>query len=80
MRAKLDKVVESTKCGKKGFELCKNVSEMDKYTSNATGKTHHVNHKVNYDDNCPVYLLSCKCCGEQYVGKTTGNVRYRQNN
>ena len=63
---------------KKGFELYKNVSETDKYTSNATGKTHHVNHKVNNDDNCPVYLLPSKCCGKQLVTLGTDRITKRR--
>ena len=27
-----------------------------------------------------IYLLSCKCCGKQYVGETTDNFSYRWNN
>ena len=40
----------------------------------------HTNHKLNYDDNCLIYLLSCKCCGKQYVWEATDNFRYRWNN
>ena len=34
-----------------------------------TGKTFKINHKLNYDDKCLVYLFACKYCGKQYVGK-----------
>ena len=27
-----------------------------------------------------IYLLTCKCCGKQYVGETTDEFRLRQNN
>ena len=40
----------------------------------------HTNHKLNYDDNCLIYLLSCKCCEKQYVWEATDNFRYRWNN
>ena len=40
----------------------------------------HTNHKLNYDDNCLIYLLSCKCCGKQYVWEPTDNFKYRWNN
>ena len=80
VRAKLyplDRVVGSTKCGKKRCEVCMNVSETNTFTSNVTGETYKINHKLTCDDNCLTYLLSCKCCGKQYVGKTTDSFRYR---
>ena len=27
-----------------------------------------------------IYLLSCRCCGKQYVGETMDSFRYRWNN
>ena len=71
----LDRVVGSTKCGKKRCEVCVNVSETNTFTSNVTGDTCKRNHKLNCDDNCLVYLLSCKCCEKQYVGETTDSFR-----
>lgn len=55
MRAKLypfNRVVGSTKFGKQRCEVCVDVSETI---------------IVNCDDNCLRYLLSCKCCGKQFV-------------
>ena len=80
VRAKLcplDKVVGSTKCGKKKCGVCMNVSETNTFTSNVTGETYKINHKLTCGDNYLIYLLSCKCCGKQYVGKLTDNFRYR---
>ena len=80
VRAKLyplDGVVGSTKCGKKRCEVCMNISEMNTFTSNVTGKTYKINRKITCDHNCLFYLLSCKCCGKQYVGETTDGFRYR---
>ena len=71
----LDRVVGSTKCGKKRCEVCVNVSETNTFTSNVTSDTYKRNHKLNCDDNCLVYLLSCKCCEKQYVGETTDSFR-----
>ena len=67
----LDRVVGSTKCSKKRCEVCMNVSETNTFISNVTGETYKINHKLNCDDNCLIYLLPCKCCGKQYVGETT---------
>ena len=83
VRAKLyplDGVVGSTKCGKKRCEVCMNFSKMNTFTSNVPSETYKINHKRTCDDNCLIYLLSCKCCGKQYVGGTTDSFRYRWNN
>ena len=83
VRAKLfslDRVVGSTKCGKKRCEVCMNISETNTFTGNVTGETYKTNHKVTCDDNCLIYLFSCKCCGKEYVGETTDSFRYRRNN
>ena len=80
VRAKLyplHRVVGSTKCGKKKCEVCMNMSETNTFTSNANGETYKINHKLTCGGNCLTYLLSCKCCGKQYVGKTTDSFRYR---
>ena len=76
----LDRIEESKKCDKKRCEVCMNVSETNKCTSNVTGKTYKINNKLTCDDNCLIYLCSCKCCGKQYVGETTDSFRYRWNN
>ena len=50
------------------------------FRTHITDETYKINHKLNCDDNCLIYLLSCKCCGKQYVGETTDSFRYRWNN
>ena len=60
-------------------EVCMNISETNTFTSNVTGETYKTNHKLTCDDNYLIYLLSCKCCGKQYVGETTDKFRYRWN-
>ena len=67
---------------KKGFEVCKNVSEADKYTSNVTGKTHHINHKVKCDDNCrftccPVSAVENNMLGKQLATLGTDRITKR---
>ena len=39
-----------------------------------------MNHKLNCDDNCLIYLLTRKCCGKQYIGETTDEFLFRWNN
>ena len=82
-RAKLypaERVVGSFKCNKPRCLACVNVIETSTFSSTVTGKTYKINHKFDCDENCLVYLLTCKHCGIQYVGQTVADFRYRWNN
>ena len=75
VRAKLyptDRIVGSKGCGKKRCEVCVSVCETDTFTSTVTGETFKINHKLNCDDKCLIYLFMCECCDKQYIGETTG--------
>ena len=50
--------VGSEKCGKSRCEACLNIQETDTFTSTTTGKIFKINHKLNCDDNCLIYLLT----------------------
>ena len=83
VRAKLypiDRIVGSKGCDKKQCEVYVNVCETDTLKSTVTGETFKINHKHNWDNKCLIYLFICKCCGKQYVGETTREFRFRQNN
>ena len=83
VRAKLyplERKVGSVKCGKSRCEVCLSIQETDAFTSTTTGESFKMNHKLNCDNNCLIYLLTCKCCGKQYVGETTDEFRLRWNN
>ena len=70
VRAKLyplERKVGSEKCGRSRCEVCLNTQETDTFTSSTTGESFKINHKFNCDDNCLIYLLTCKCCDKQYV-------------
>ena len=74
VRAKLyplERKVGSEKCGKSRCEVCLNIQETDTFTSTTTGESFKINHRLNCDDNCLIYLLTGKCCGKQNVGETT---------
>ena len=43
-------------------------------------KQYKINHNLNCNDKCLVYLLLRKICGLQYVRSTTNPFRYRWNN
>ena len=73
----LERKVGSEKCGKSRCEVCLNIQETDTFTSTTTGKSFKINHKLNCDDNCLIYLLTHKCCSKQYVGEITDEFRLR---
>ena len=50
------------------------------FFSAVTRETFKINHKLNCDDKCLIYLFTCGCCGKQYVGETTWEFRFRWNN
>ena len=83
MRAKLyriERTVGSFKCTKKRCEVCENVNITDSFTSSVTQNTYKINHKLNCDDKCLIYLLTCKQCRKQYVGETADAFHIKWNN
>ena len=66
----LERKVGSEKCGKSRCEVCLNIEETDTFTNTTTGESFKINLKLNCDDNCLIYLRTCKCCGKQCVGET----------
>ena len=56
------------------------MSQKDIFSSTVTGETFHINHELNCDDKCLIYLLKCKVCKKQYVGETKDAFRLRRNN
>ena len=65
---------------KRRCEVFTNVTETDTFSSTVTGETFQINHEINGDDKCLIYLLKCKVCNKQYVGETTDAFRLRCNN
>ena len=74
----LERKVGSEKC--KRCLVCLNVSETDVFQSFQTKKQYKINHQLNCNDKCLIYLLSCKMCGLQYVASTTDKLRLKWNN
>ena len=60
--------------------MCLNVSETDVFQSFQTKEQYKINHQLNCNDKCLIYLLSCKVCALQYVVSATGKFRLRWNN
>ena len=67
-------------CGRFRFQVFKSISITEEFISFTTKKTYKINHSFGCNDKCLIYLLSCKSCGKQYVGNTTGHFRSRSNN
>ena len=83
VRAKLypfHRKIGSKKCAKNCCEVCDYVTDTDTFTSTVTGESFKINHQLNCDDRCIIYLLTCKQCQKQYTGETTDDFRYRWNN
>ena len=76
LRAKLhlqERMKGSFKCGSRRCEVCLNVNEKYAFTSTVTGETYIINHKVNCNDKCLAYLLTCNCCRNQMWVKQSTN-------
>ena len=72
MRAKLytiERSIGSFKCTKNRCEVCENVNIADSFTSLVAQSTYKINHRLNCHDKCLIYLLTCKQCLKQYLGK-----------
>ena len=60
VRAKLyslERFVASRLCKKHRCEVCTNVTETDTFSSTVTGETFQINHELNCDNKCLIYLL-----------------------
>ena len=83
MKAKLyplHRKVESKKYATSRCEVFEYVTDTDTFTRTATGESFKINHQLNCDDRCIIYLLTCKQCQKQYTGETTDDFRYRRDN
>ena len=80
MRSKaylLERTVGSSKCDSKKCQVCLNVSETNIFEFFQTKKQYKINHHLDFNDMCLIYLLSCKICGLHYVGSTTDRFQLR---
>ena len=51
--------------------MCLNVSETDVFQLFQAKEHYNINHQLNCNDKCLLYLLSCKVRSLQYAGSTT---------
>ena len=75
----IERTVGSFRCGSKRCEVCKYIFKLILFSS-VTGGTYRINHRLDCNDKCLVYLLRSNKWKKQYTGQTTDNVRGRWNN
>ena len=68
------------KVGSKKCEVSDYVTDTDTFTSTVTRESFKINHQLNCDDRCLIYLVTCNQCQKKYPGETTDDFRYRCNN
>ena len=76
----LQRKVCSSKCGERRCDIFNNVTDTSTFSSAVTGDTFKINHSLNCDDKCLIYLMTCKQCNKQYTGETTVLFHNRWNN
>ena len=76
----LHRKLGSKKCAKNRCGVCDYVTDTDTFASTVTGESFKINHQLNCDDRCIIYLLTCKQCQKQYTRETKDDFRYRWNN
>ena len=71
-------------CGASNCEICPESGCLEvgttTFRSSLSNKIYRMNNKFNCNSKYIVYLITCKTCGEQYVGSTTTKFRQRHNN
>ena len=67
----LQRKVGSSKCGKRQYDVFNNVTDTSTFNSAVTGDTFKINHSLNCDDKCLIYLVTYEQSNKQYTSKTT---------
>ena len=75
-----ERTMGSFKCGSKRCDVCNYITENDTFTRSVTGETYIINNRLDCNDKCLVYLLTCNKCKKQYTGHTTDSFHGRLNN
>ena len=73
----LERKVGSAKCNGKRCQFCLNINKTDTFESFHTKQKYKINHHLNCNDQCLIYLLSCKVFGLHYVGSVSDKFRFR---
>ena len=59
---------------------CSKLHETNRFTSTNTGRTYKIKQKMNCDSPYVIYLVTCKGCKGQYVGKSVTPFKKRHSN
>ena len=79
--SKKKKIGFFTKCFSKSRNLCcKQVLHMQSFKSSVTQETYNYFHDLNCKSKLLIYLMECKICGIQYIGKSETEFNIRLNN
>ena len=60
--------------------MCQSFSETDTFTCSNDRTIYKISHKLDCNEKCLIYLITCKKCFKQYVGQTADTFRSRWNN
>ena len=69
-----------TKCTSKKCAVCPFIVESHKFTSSSTGESFPITSHAHCKSTWVIYLITCKKCNKQYVGKTTTSLYTRFTN
>ena len=71
----------NTKCSSKSGNLCcKQVVHTQSFKSSVTQKTYHIFNDLNCKSKLLIYLMECRICPIQYIGKSETEFNIRLNN
>ena len=56
------------------------LTETETFSSTVAGEVFQINHKLNCEEKCLIYLLKCKVCKKQHVGETMDAFQLKWNN
>ena len=63
----LERWTGSSRCGNSRCQACNNIVVSQTFESSITGEQFRINHLLNCNNKCVVYLLTCNVCKIQYV-------------
>ena len=67
-------------CGATGCKTCPILTATDEFTSHTTGLVYKMNFAASCKSSNIIYLITCRRCGQQYVGETGQPLHRRVNN
>ena len=68
------------KCGSSRCQLCNTSEETERFSRSVRGETYKINYHLCSNEQCLIYLLTCKGCAKQYTGETVDKFRSWWNN